>query len=693
MSSVAYDHRAITIDGTRTLLLSGAIHYPRSTPAMWPTLMERSRDAGLNTIETYVFWNLHERRRGVLDFADRLDLPRFCQLAADHGLHVVLRIGPYICSETNYGGFPFWLRDVPGIQFRTFNEPFLREMGRWVRLLCDVVRPHFASQGGPIILAQVENEYGNVAKTYGADGQRYLDWCVDLTRSVDVGVPWLMCVGATAGILESINGFYAHDQLPRHFQAHPDQPALWTEHWPGWYDTYGYPHHVRPAEDVAYAAARFFAAGGTGMNYYMWHGGTNFGRESMFLQTTCYDFDCPLDEFALPTTKCNHLAALHHILADSAPLLLGGDPPEPERLGEDQTAFEYAQGKDSIAFLCNDGRSSATVTFRGRRTRLAARAVAILINGRRVYNSANVTPAHQVRRSLQREPTALSSFESWAEPTPRHWPRPLHTRIVAPEPLEQLALTHDTSDYCWYSARLDVSRKDAGTGPLVLEAAADVVHVLINGRLRASTPAPLPENRGPVDGEGYRHVFDIRLSHGRHALTLLCSAIGLIKGDWMLGHRNMTEERKGIWGPVTWKGKPIAGPWKIQPGLMGEACRVFAEGGALVPWRATTKARPHCWLRATFPRPEGDEPLLLDLGPMTKGIAWLNGRCIGRYWLAPGTGTSEAWLAGPIRDARIGEPTQRYYHLPLEWLEPTNTLVLFEEVGGDPTAIRLCRKA
>jgi beta-galactosidase len=140
MPNVSYDHRAVTIDGERTLLLSGAIHYPRSTPGMWRSLMQHSQEAGLNAIETYVFWNLHERRRGVYDFSDRLDIRRFLDIAHELGLYVILRIGPYICAETNYGGLPAWLRDVPGIQMRTDNEPFLREMEQLgepaVRLSC-----------------------------------------------------------------------------------------------------------------------------------------------------------------------------------------------------------------------------------------------------------------------------------------------------------------------------------------------------------------------------------------------------------------------------------------------------------------------------------------------------------------------------------------------------------------------------
>ena len=150
MAHVSYDSRAVTIDGKRTLLLSGAVHYPRSTPDTWPGLMKRLRDDGINTVDTYVFWNLHERRRGVYDFSERLDVRRFCEVAQAHGLYVMLRVGPYICSETNYGGIPAWLRDVPGMRMRTDNEPFKREMARWVRFVAGYMKGLFAPEGGPI---------------------------------------------------------------------------------------------------------------------------------------------------------------------------------------------------------------------------------------------------------------------------------------------------------------------------------------------------------------------------------------------------------------------------------------------------------------------------------------------------------------------------------------------------------------
>lgn len=696
MPQISYDSRALRIDDQRTLVFSGAIHYPRSTPATWPLLMQRSKAAGLNTIETYVFWNLHERKQGVYDFSERLDLPRFCQLAKDHGLNMILRIGPYICAETNYGGLPPWLRDIPGMRPRTCNEPFMREMGRWVRHLCGILRPHFAPSGGPIILAQLENEYNNVAKNYGEEGQKYLQWCVQLGKEIQLGVPLVMCCGASEGAMETINGFYAHQHLEQHWKDHPDQPAIWTENWPSWYDVFGYSHHVRTPEDVAYGVARFFAAGGVGVNYYMWHGGTNFGRESMYLQTTSYDFGAPLDEFGLLSTKGSHLSRLHGILQQHASLLLSSERPQRQPLGEKQGAYVYRDGGQSLAFLCNDDEEQpASLAFEGASYDLPPHSVVLLGNGRLLMHTGKIIKADIVERKMQPLRGAMQQIQSWPEPMPAKWPAELRSPTVCKQPIEQLQLTHDQSDYCWYTTTIKLSARAAGKGTLTLMRAADVVHVFIDGRLQATTLTPLMENRGPVDGDTFKQTFELKLPPGKHELSLLCCAVGMVKGDWMLGMTNMSNERKGLWGDVLWNGKALSG-WSIQPGTVGERCQVWAAGGALVNWKEGAKsaaAKPLRWWRMNFSRPKGDAPLTVDLGGMTKGLAWLNGRCIGRYWLAPAAGRN------PISPARkpilvpdmTGQPTQRYYHLPAEWLAEKNTLVLFEEQGGDAASIRLCQ--
>ncbi|KAJ4848040.1 Beta-galactosidase 15 [Turnera subulata] len=121
---VTYDNRAVKIDGERKLLISGSIHYPRSTPEMWPDLISKAKDGGLNTIETYVFWNAHEPIRRQYDFSGRLDLVRFIRTIKEQNLYSILRIGPYVCAEWSYGGFPVWLENLPGIQLRTNNEVY-----------------------------------------------------------------------------------------------------------------------------------------------------------------------------------------------------------------------------------------------------------------------------------------------------------------------------------------------------------------------------------------------------------------------------------------------------------------------------------------------------------------------------------------------------------------------------------------
>jgi len=156
----------------------------------------------------------------------------------------------------------------------------------------------------------------------------------------------------------------------------------------------------------------------------------------------------------------------------------------------------------------------------------------------------------------------------------------------------------------------------------------------------------------------------------------------------------MADERKGLWGKVRWNGRPIKGPWRMRPGLVGERLNLMGDGGALARWKPVARGRrtrPLAWYRAAFDRPGGTGPLVLDLGGMTKGLAWVNGRCLGRYWLAPAAGDRQEWLARWTRKTPADQPTQRYYHVPREWLGDRNTLVLFDELGGDPSGVALAR--
>ncbi|XP_010509931.1 PREDICTED: beta-galactosidase 9-like isoform X1 [Camelina sativa] len=138
--NVSYDHRALIIAGKRRMLVSAGIHYPRATPEMWSDLIEKSKEGGADVIQTYVFWNGHEPVKGQYNFEGRYDLVKFVKLIGSSGLYLHLRIGPYVCAECNFGGFPVWLRDVPGIEFRTDNEPFKKEMQKFVTKIVDLMR-------------------------------------------------------------------------------------------------------------------------------------------------------------------------------------------------------------------------------------------------------------------------------------------------------------------------------------------------------------------------------------------------------------------------------------------------------------------------------------------------------------------------------------------------------------------------
>ncbi|KAJ1536406.1 hypothetical protein HK405_015236, partial [Cladochytrium tenue] len=277
--TVSYDHRAIIVDGRRRLLLAGAIHYPRSSPGMWPFLLERAKAAGLNAVDTYVFWGLHEPAPGVFDFhTDEKNLPHFLELAKKAGLFVVLRIGPYVCAEFNNGGFPVWLTQLPGVRTRTYEPQFLTYMEKFVRKTLEVVEPHL--------------------------------------KRLDVGVPWIMCEQG-----ERI------DDMRR---LSPSHPLMFTELWSGWFRLTHEPLTSRPASDLAFSAARFIAKSGSYVAYYMWHGGTNFGRMGGGpMMATSYDYDAPLDEYGFPhDPKHATLADLHAILNEFEDIIVGAEKVE-----------------------------------------------------------------------------------------------------------------------------------------------------------------------------------------------------------------------------------------------------------------------------------------------------------------------------------------------------------------------------
>jgi len=693
---LTWDARSFRIDHQRELMISGEIHFARSPRELWPVILDNSAACGLNWIASYVFWNWHEIERDRFDFTGDRDIRHFIDLCAQRNLKVFLRIGPYCCAEWNYGGFPPYLRDEPGVVFRTFNQPFMNRVEKYFDRLIAEIRPCLASHGGPVHLVQVENEYANVAKRYGKDGHRYIRWIADVTQKLGVDVPLLMCeTGDTAlpGVLSAMNGFHIDQRRVDHQRAdQPDVPLVWTEFWTAWYDTWGYQHHCREPQNIAFHLLDFIGRGGSAWNYYMWHGGTNFGRTSMYLQTTSYDFGAPLDEFGGVTAKGVFLAEIHKLLRDHQELLLAG-----ERV-IDRHCITWSLGDRKLSMEIDSEALSVRVLDGNEKALLDTSADFRRISGK-------------FPQPKWESLAPLEGWQSWPEPMPsdrRDAPK------LAPEPVEQLLLTGDQSDYCWYSAEIQADRD--GVHSLNLDRCGDVLTIYIDGHHVARTQPPLAENRGPTVSvetpiigaevnsleQQFSHFsqqFSLQLGKGKHQLDILTASLGLIKGDWQIS-LPMQFERKGIWQPVSLDGNSIKS-WSIRPCLAGELLGVDRDTSK-VPWEPLKSPKPCAWHRVRFDLSAADlaagHDFRLDASGLGKGMIFINGRSIGRHWLIEGRGygSDDTWhLPQPagLYIERDGEPTQRYYHVPRAWLKPHNELLIFEEYETAVTSkVRLQRR-
>ncbi|KAI5335791.1 hypothetical protein L3X38_025925 [Prunus dulcis] len=230
---VTYDGRSLIIKGERRILFSGSIHYPRSTPEMWGSLIGKAKEGGLDVIQTYVFWNLHEPQPGQYNFSGRYDLVKFMKEIQAQGLYACLRIGPFIESEWTYGGFPFWLHDVPDIVYRSDNEPFKFYMQNFTTKIVNMMKSEglYASQGGPIILSQIENEYQNIEAAFHEKGPAYVRWAAQMAVELQTGVPWVMCkqTDAPDPVINTCNGMRCGQTFGG--PNSPNKPSLWTENW------------------------------------------------------------------------------------------------------------------------------------------------------------------------------------------------------------------------------------------------------------------------------------------------------------------------------------------------------------------------------------------------------------------------------------------------------------------------------
>ncbi|MGL3806842.1 glycoside hydrolase family 35 protein [Paeniglutamicibacter sp. R2-26] len=305
----------------QSVIISGALHYFRTHPEQWRARLHWLRLMGLDSVETYVAWNVHEPRQGEFDFSGGADLERFIRLAGEEGLKVILRPGPYICAEWDNGGLPAWLTAQPGIRVRTRQAAYTAAVAAFFDELIPRIVPLLESHGGPISMVQVENEYGSFGSdfVYLEQVQKAL-----VERGIDVPLftsdgpeDHMLTGGMIPGVPATANFGSGTAKAFAGFRRHrSDDPLFCMEFWNGWFDHWGEEHHARDPQEAAQTLDEMLSAGWS-VNFYMAHGGTNFGTGAganfdpphsvttgRYQPTvTSYDYDAPLDERGAPTPK------------------------------------------------------------------------------------------------------------------------------------------------------------------------------------------------------------------------------------------------------------------------------------------------------------------------------------------------------------------------------------------------------
>lgn len=526
------------LNGQPFRILSGAMHYFRVHPAYWEDRLLKLRDLGLNTVETYVAWNLHEPRPGEFHFENGLDLERYIKLAGGLGLKVILRPGPYICSEWDLGGLPSWLLAGPGMRLRCAYSPYLVAVDRFFGALLPRIAPLQVSHGGPVIAVQVENEYGS----YGND-KTYLRHLEELLRRLGIDgllftsdgpTDQMLQFGSLPHLFKAVNfGSGAKEAFARLRQHQPEGPLFCAEFWNGWFDHWGEAHHTRDAQDAAAALDEILAMDAS-VNLYMFHGGTNFGLMSGANEApypnyqatiTSYDDDAPLDEAGDPTPK---YFAFREVLRRYTRL-----PEAPLPQPAPKLALGQVELSESAGLFDN------------------------LMSLSRLVPSAT------------------------------------------PESMERLG----------YNVALILYRTQVeGAGlkaPLTIQDVHDRALVFLKGSLV-----------GVLEREAHQNSLEIEIPATGAQLDILVENMGRVN------YGSGLADRKGITRAVL-LGQQLLYDWKIYP--------IRLENISALPFTPARSTGGPAFFRGLF-TVEEPRDTFLSLPGWIKGIAWINGFCLGRYW-------------------------------------------------------------
>ncbi len=553
------------LDGERFQMRCGEIHFARVPREYWRHRLQLCKAMGLNTVCAYLFWNFHEFEEGKFDWSGRRDAVEFCKLAQEEGLWVVLRPGPYACAEWDGGGLPWWLLKNDDIALRSRDPKFIEASKRWLTEVGRVLGPQQVTHGGPILMAQVENEYG----FYGKDA-KYMDELRQVMLDAGFDIPLFACNprgNLRNGYLDDLFSVVNFGSDPagafaslREIQK--DGPLVCGEFYPGWFDTWGAPHHFGNL-DQNLADLEYMLKEGASFSIYMAHGGTSFGMwagadRPFKPDTSSYDYDAPISEAGWIGEKFDKTRALmkrYLLPGETLP-----DPPAPMPVIT-VPEFEFTQA--------------------------AA-----------VYDNL---------------------------------PKPAMTD--APQVMEKYDQGHGTMLY-----RTKIPAGPAS--PLEIAQVHDFAWIRVDGK-----------EVGVMDRRSRRFKVVLPAREKEAILDILVHT---------MGHVNFGKEihdRKGIQGAVKLDGKEVAGPWGVYRLPLDDAQL------ASLKWQPAAAAGdgPKFW-RATVSLEKAADTFL-DLRSWGKGVIWVNGQCLARYW-------------------NIG-PTQTAY-IPGPWLkEGENEIVILDLVGPE----------
>ncbi|SDR77088.1 glycoside hydrolase family 35 protein [Microterricola viridarii] len=567
------------LDGAPFRVLSGALHYFRVHPEHWADRIHKAKLMGLNTIETYVPWNEHSPSRGEFLTTPQLDLARFLDLVHEAGMHAIVRPGPYICAEWTDGGLPAWLTADQSMTLRTNDPTYVAAVSEYLEDVYAIVRPRQIQHGGPVILVQIENEYG----AYASD-KDYLRALTALTRAAGIDVPLTTVDQPNDDMLENGSldelhktgsfGSRASERLATLRRHQPTGPLMCSEFWCGWFDAWGAPHRVAP--DSARELDELLAAGAS-VNIYMFHGGTNFGftngadDKGTYRPTiTSYDYDAPLAEDGTPTEK---YWQFREVLAKYAPV-----PDEAPAERTDAPVFEVA-----------------------------------LNRGIPLWQAGLIAEGSFAHLPTSSEFAAARGFSS-------------------------------------YSTEIEHG------GLLAFAEVRDRAQVFLNG-------SPV----GTLSRDHHERVVPLP-ADARGTLTVLVENLGGVNYGPRIG------EPKGLIGPATLNGRPLT-RWSAGAVLLDDAEAIReALGSAVATVDAADAADaapgPLCGPALASGRFELAAPvdLHLDTSGWGKGVVWVNGFNLGRYWSRGPLAT--LYVPGPVLHAG------------------SNEIIVFETIGAERAAAR-----